>query len=577
MTKKKIIAIVLAIVIGISAVAVPLIIYFANKNDNKAVPISSVKQVESYKDEYAQVLLAGNMVSKNDERYKTLKSDSISRIDSLLNSQDGKVKAIIDNFAKEVLSKSNVTTKTLSTILSRVEEFLIARNNLLFFAKDRYEFYVSKNFTESLCNLMGDLYNRFSSGVWNEKNGIINVLTTMLSAETTLVTVFTTLYEAEKTVITTISGREKDYNNLVLLLKDLYSKAKKLSKIEKTSILVRTITNVVGASQTLSLVKEQFGSEQQADIDEVVNVLNNEIGISSPVVKTAYENFIIPIVDNLLKTVSGFFNNISFELVFDFARHLKDKDIKEMFKDIKEMNYLGLIDLLLIVLNKNIQVDMLEVTGALSKAITSNNISNAEAEKIVDNAKTLNRTGIGYYMEKYFDLYRYGKDFIGHFIGKINSQDIGDALYCLTVEKLNSNIPIELEKVRVLEYKLVAEKFLTVYNSYKYKTQLEASINKNDNSTVKQFPKILENITKLNNLFTRQYVTKQNGNLDNSKINQTHIDNSKIYLEKILLAGLDLGQTNFNSLTNCNKEVLRYVAPFEKILNVVKGYVGAIA
>lgn len=425
--------------------------------------LTTVEDVKGHYGTIAEIALASQFVTENSVGYEQEKE----QFKILLEQGEESLGEVYQNFVSQVVSQAQIKDKYIKNYLDAVKDYVQARANLSLSAKSIYEEYkakytqlsdvVNKNALQqtqmqnylkvsSVCN---SLYQTFKPTY----SGVLSVLVTIAKAPFDASEVKKLVYGQVALSSVKELWEGEEYSSLTKQLKSLYEQGGNLINTFDVSAYVKILINLVLNEQFLQGLIDKleqelanseyfyFVNEQVGLVLEVAKTLKNDFSLGNENKKLAYANIVSTILNNEIEYSIGAVYEIDYDKVVVGA----------------ELYNQGQDDLLY-------SAYMVETLKDLGKAFYNSALTDGQVEGLVEDAKILDKNGLGYFAEKYVPMYAYLQEFVGQILMSLEEDDFGalSKIMLLGEQEYNAN----KEQLILLGLTLFSKVISTAYNEW---------------------------------------------------------------------------------------------------------------
>ena len=461
-------------------------------NETKVVQTSD--DVLLHNDEFVAFILEEGNASAitNKADYELLKTTLTEAIEPTLFEQITKTN--LDAFVLQVLAEAGINHGFIKDILSLATKLAKATNDL---GKEYERLATAYPFNyniETLADYYSDYYGEYNDFanfdvqnlsqlqakkyISNALEALANMASNSIGIGASAITDIQMIMEDNISSQPFVVG-SADYHSLTAKIKEYYNANLALAqKVYNVELFAKILVNIASSDAFVAISQTLFPTDGNF-ISAAVETLRNEIGIANPAIKEAYVKAMSILGDNLLSQTLLIYNGLSFDdLLAIYEPTFTDDGMESVMGDDYITKSLAMVNL-------------------IGSKIKNGFMTDAERTELVNACKVLNNDGLGYYVDRYVDLYRYGLDFVGEALASLNVTDVMDGV-SVGLALAMAESEAEANSANVLISKVSADKFLAVYNGYQYKAQLRASFKDNVSfdSLIEQIGVLANNVNK---------------------------------------------------------------------------------
>lgn len=442
--KKRIISIILTLIMAFGVISV----FSACDDDKGKEPKLATAVTEQYLDKIADIY--DTQVGFEDEQTK---QTFLTVLEGLVGQNAG----LINNIGKKVVYPSGMTDKKIVEFLSAYNEYLKSEAQMEEYVAslvERYETDVNAILKEGADTSILDSVQDFS--------GLIQVLSEIVDKDGFM------------SLLNKIASNEK--TGAVAVIGDLNAKAKRLSDSVYVEDVCSLMINFAYEFENLGIaefvgISEETWNEFIAEIKVLQESLNS-MGLNDASKKSAYLKLVSFVFGEVKEQQSLIYNvdaSKSFDMVINVAK------LSVASEGTEQINAFIAVT--------NSLTDILKDLGELLSARAENKI--AMGSDLIKACKTLDKNGLGYYAERFANLYLRSYDFAGALLSSVNGKDLV-WLYASTSNGTFSKELTEFTAEEILTgeegfYKLaemVSHSFETALSGMGDKDEFISSVNK---------------------------------------------------------------------------------------------------
>lgn len=539
MKKLKLLCFVLAFVF-----VIPLGLTACNDSGDGDSNVTNIGQILSHKQEFVDFSLAVSGYETQDQEYNALKQESVETINVFAANIP---QFELDMFVSEFLGASEIKGSFLTNYFKMATDYIKASNAL---GKKAQAISLSGGLNADLQDSLLSVYYNHDYTVLKGQietsadilsYGGSNILSFATMGESIVSVLSAEMIELEKNKIALTS----EYEALWAEFNKVYDLAIELSGYvqEFYAIYVKTMVNLAVAQNCQELIRASLDPETLITFEEIMSTLLNDYGLQNNQVRNAYLDFML--------NFEGYSLKLEYEILKSIDFNLLAKTIKDFVDASSTVSVEQAEDIAFLIYTKStFRKDIFDILKKVGNAISNNFISDNEKNSLVNSANLLNQNGLGLFMEKYLDLYRYAINFTGHALTNFTEQEFLDIF--------NAGMAIlgNGEKAQALTYKLSADTILRLYNSYGKKDNFKRSFNDNQ-----KFDSLISNLSAISNTLTKDDITDQFGDMSYSQITVEHISDINTYFSNIENIALSWSLQNQTHIQNGIAELQRFSEP----------------
>lgn len=384
--------------------------------DNSTV--NSIDDARSHYGEIADIMLATMQIEEDDQFHAYYKEQVEDLMEELYTSNFD----ILDPFIEDVVGQSQIKNSYVSSYLKAVKEFIVALTELndttvSLHAKYLLEFEELKelenrttqqtkrmNAYEKISQACGELFDTY----FVDDEGLMGMeyvfFAPILAGVPSVILSSQAVFSNQRNYLKT-----SEYQTLTEQLQEIYQLGEKIVDLYDYSASLKILFNLVLNEPLMNLIYTTIqdgveGTDYAQSVGDSIKEIKNSVSQLKQDLqgdkKQAYIDLMSLIVNNSYDYSTSAYYGYDYQTLVSLLENYADKDYAEASSDI---------------------ADLLDDIG---ENIKDSALSQKEAEKIVSYAKILDKTGLGFYAEKYASFYAYSQEFVGQVLQSANATDI---------------------------------------------------------------------------------------------------------------------------------------------------------